>query len=74
MESLFYSIVILIMSCGRTQVIQNEIKQGNVTKEQFTANKVDLKFHGHCHQKAQANQKRCEGNPAQRSQILINSN
>ena len=39
------------------EFIQNEIKEGNITKEQFTANKVELKFHGHCHQKAQTNQK-----------------
>ncbi|WP_405570940.1 FAD-binding and (Fe-S)-binding domain-containing protein [Winogradskyella sp. Asnod2-B02-A] len=37
--------------------IQQEIALGNITSEQFTKEEKTIKFHGHCHQKALANQK-----------------
>ncbi len=38
------------------EFIQQEIKLGNITSEQFTLDHKSIKFHGHCHQKALANQ------------------
>lgn len=38
------------------EFLQSEIEQGNITSNQFTTNKRTIKFHGHCHQKALANQ------------------
>ncbi|WP_242120332.1 FAD-binding and (Fe-S)-binding domain-containing protein [Aestuariivivens sediminicola] len=38
------------------EFIQNEIKLGNIRPEQFTSESKTIKFHGHCHQKALANQ------------------
>ncbi|MEO1032118.1 MAG: FAD-binding oxidoreductase, partial [Bacteroidota bacterium] len=37
--------------------IQQEIALGNITSKQFTTEPKTIKFHGHCHQKALANQK-----------------
>ena len=39
------------------EFIQNEIELGNITSKQFTKASKTIKFHGHCHQKALANQK-----------------
>ncbi|SHH62205.1 FAD-binding and (Fe-S)-binding domain-containing protein [Winogradskyella jejuensis] len=39
------------------EFIQQEIELGNITSEQFTKEAKVIKFHGHCHQKALANQK-----------------
>jgi Fe-S oxidoreductase len=38
------------------EFIQQEIALGNITSEQFTKDSKTIKFHGHCHQKALANQ------------------
>ncbi|MDB9961567.1 FAD-binding protein [Oceanihabitans sp.] len=38
------------------EFIQQEIKLGNITASQFTDEAKTIKFHGHCHQKALANQ------------------
>ncbi|WP_452233032.1 FAD-binding and (Fe-S)-binding domain-containing protein [Lacinutrix sp. MEBiC02595] len=38
------------------EFIQQEIKLGNITASQFTKEAKTIKFHGHCHQKAQTNQ------------------
>jgi Fe-S oxidoreductase len=38
------------------EFIHNEIELGNITSEQFTKVPKTIKFHGHCHQKALANQ------------------
>jgi Fe-S oxidoreductase len=34
------------------EFIASEIEKGNITKENFTKGKRDIKLHGHCHQKA----------------------
>ncbi|GAB4165787.1 MAG: FAD-binding and (Fe-S)-binding domain-containing protein [Winogradskyella sp.] len=39
------------------EFIQMEIELGNITSEQFTKESKTIKFHGHCYQKALANQK-----------------
>jgi FAD/FMN-containing dehydrogenase/Fe-S oxidoreductase len=39
------------------EFIQQEIELGNITSDQFTQEAKSIKFHGHCHQKALANQK-----------------
>jgi FAD/FMN-containing dehydrogenase/Fe-S oxidoreductase len=39
------------------EFIQKEIELGNIKSEQFTSEERTIKFHGHCHQKALANQK-----------------
>jgi FAD/FMN-containing dehydrogenase/Fe-S oxidoreductase len=39
------------------EFIQQEIQSGNISAEQFTEAPKKIKFHGHCHQKALANQK-----------------
>ncbi|MFD1061868.1 FAD-binding and (Fe-S)-binding domain-containing protein [Winogradskyella litorisediminis] len=39
------------------EFIQKEIELGNITSEQFTKEFRTIKFHGHCYQKALANQK-----------------
>jgi Fe-S oxidoreductase len=39
------------------EFIQQEIELGNIRPEQFTVEPKTIKFHGHCHQKALANQK-----------------
>ena len=39
------------------EFIQQEIELGNITSDQFTKKAKSIKFHGHCHQKALANQK-----------------
>ncbi|WP_412561868.1 FAD-binding and (Fe-S)-binding domain-containing protein [Winogradskyella sp. MIT101101] len=39
------------------EFIQQEIELGNIKPEQFTTEFKQIKFHGHCHQKALANQK-----------------
>lgn len=39
------------------EFIQQEIKLGHVKPDQFTQQEKKIKFHGHCHQKALANQK-----------------
>tara|TARA_R110002050_G_scaffold289454_2_gene442140 strand:- start:2338 stop:5265 length:2928 start_codon:yes stop_codon:yes gene_type:complete len=39
------------------EFIQQEIDLGNIISEQFTKEEKTIKFHGHCHQKALANQK-----------------
>ena len=39
------------------EFIQQEIELGHITSAQFTAETKTIKFHGHCHQKALANQK-----------------
>ena len=39
------------------EFIQQEIELGNITSQQFTKQTKTIKFHGHCHQKALANQK-----------------
>ena len=36
--------------------LEQEIKIGNITSEQFTLDTKTIKFHGHCHQKALATQ------------------
>ncbi|AUP81392.1 FAD-binding and (Fe-S)-binding domain-containing protein [Flavivirga eckloniae] len=38
------------------EFIQQEIALGHITPEQFTLEEKTIKFHGHCHQKAMANQ------------------
>ncbi|WP_456437307.1 FAD-binding and (Fe-S)-binding domain-containing protein [Psychroserpens sp.] len=38
------------------EFIQQEIKLGNITSDQFTQESKTIKFHGHCHQKALTNQ------------------
>ena len=38
------------------EFISSEIKLGNIKSSQFTTDKKRIKFHGHCHQKALANQ------------------
>jgi len=38
------------------EFIQKEIELGHITPEQFTQEFKTIKFHGHCHQKAMANQ------------------
>ncbi|MGB1307829.1 MAG: FAD-binding and (Fe-S)-binding domain-containing protein [Oceanihabitans sp.] len=38
------------------EFLQQEIKIGNISASQFTKETKTIKFHGHCHQKAQANQ------------------
>ncbi|WP_299335140.1 FAD-binding and (Fe-S)-binding domain-containing protein [uncultured Psychroserpens sp.] len=38
------------------EFIEEEIKLGNIKSEQFTTAEKTIKFHGHCHQKAIANQ------------------
>ncbi len=38
------------------EFIQQEVKLGNIKPEQFTSDTKIIKFHGHCHQKAIANQ------------------
>jgi len=39
------------------EFIQQEIELGNIASEKFTKEVKTIKFHGHCHQKALANQK-----------------
>ncbi|TCK69254.1 FAD/FMN-containing dehydrogenase [Winogradskyella wandonensis] len=39
------------------EFIQQEIELGRINSEQFTKEARTIKFHGHCHQKALANQK-----------------
>lgn len=39
------------------EFIQNEIKLGNIRRNQFTEESKTIKFHGHCHQKALSSQK-----------------
>jgi Fe-S oxidoreductase/FAD/FMN-containing dehydrogenase len=39
------------------EFIQQEIELGHITSAQFTTETKTIKFHGHCHQKALANQK-----------------
>ncbi|WP_299362026.1 FAD-binding and (Fe-S)-binding domain-containing protein [Winogradskyella sp.] len=39
------------------EFIQKEIELGNITSDDFTTETKAIKFHGHCHQKALANQK-----------------
>lgn len=39
------------------EFIQQEIELGSIKPEQFTTEFKQIKFHGHCHQKALANQK-----------------
>jgi FAD/FMN-containing dehydrogenase/Fe-S oxidoreductase len=39
------------------EFIQQEIELGNITSDQFTQEAKSIKFHGHCYQKALANQK-----------------
>ena len=39
------------------EFIQQEIELGNIKSEQFTKATKNIKFHGHCHQKALSNQK-----------------
>lgn len=39
------------------EFIQQEIELGNISSEQFTQEAKTIKFHGHCYQKALANQK-----------------
>ncbi|MFH6769161.1 FAD-linked oxidase C-terminal domain-containing protein [Gaetbulibacter aquiaggeris] len=38
------------------EFFQNEIEIGNIKAEQFTLEAKEIKFHGHCHQKALSNQ------------------
>ncbi|MCK7590947.1 FAD-binding protein [Subsaxibacter sp. CAU 1640] len=38
------------------EFLQQEIKLGNISSEQFTKDSKTIKFHGHCHQKALRNQ------------------
>ncbi|MGB6267885.1 MAG: FAD-linked oxidase C-terminal domain-containing protein [Olleya sp.] len=38
------------------EFLSNEIAIGNIKAEQFTLNEKTIKFHGHCHQKAQSSQ------------------
>lgn len=39
------------------EFVQQEVKLGNISSEQFTKETKTIKFHGHCHQKALSNQK-----------------
>ncbi|BAO77276.1 Fe-S protein, homolog of lactate dehydrogenase SO1521 [Winogradskyella sp. PG-2] len=39
------------------EFIQQEIELGNIKSDQFSSESKTIKFHGHCHQKALANQK-----------------
>lgn len=39
------------------EFIQKEVEIGNITSNQFTKDHKTIKFHGHCYQKALANQK-----------------
>ncbi len=39
------------------EFLQEEIRLGHITAEQFTNKSETIKFHGHCHQKALADQK-----------------
>lgn len=39
------------------EFIQQEIELGNIKSDQFTSEHKTIKYHGHCHQKALANQK-----------------
>jgi FAD/FMN-containing dehydrogenase/Fe-S oxidoreductase len=39
------------------EFLQSEIQKGNITSEQFTKQALQIKFHGHCYQKALGNQK-----------------
>ncbi|XLS30982.1 FAD-binding and (Fe-S)-binding domain-containing protein [Flavobacteriaceae bacterium M23B6Z8] len=39
------------------EFISNEVKKGNIHKEQFTKDSKQIKIHTHCHQKALSNQK-----------------
>ncbi|WP_411895185.1 FAD-binding and (Fe-S)-binding domain-containing protein [Winogradskyella sp. A2] len=39
------------------EFLQNELELGNISSDQFTDKEARIKFHGHCHQKAQSNQK-----------------
>ena len=34
------------------EFLEKEMKKGKITKEQFTTDNQQIKFHGHCHQKA----------------------
>jgi len=36
------------------EFLEQEMKAGKITKEQFTAEKKEIKLHGHCHQKSLA--------------------
>jgi len=36
------------------EFISDHIQKGNITEDQFTASEELIKFHGHCHQKAQS--------------------
>lgn len=38
------------------EFIQQEIKLGNITSQQFTSEEKTIKFHGHCHQKSFSDQ------------------
>lgn len=38
------------------EFIQQEIKLGNISSQQFTSDEKTIKFHGHCHQKSFSNQ------------------
>jgi len=38
------------------EFLQQEIELGNITSNQFTSEQKEIKFHGHCHQKALTNQ------------------
>jgi Fe-S oxidoreductase len=38
------------------EFLQNEIELGHITTAQFTLETKEIKFHGHCHQKALSNQ------------------
>lgn len=38
------------------EFLQNEIELGHIKPEQFTLDAKEIKFHGHCHQKAMSNQ------------------
>ncbi|MGC6430647.1 MAG: FAD-binding and (Fe-S)-binding domain-containing protein [Jejuia sp.] len=38
------------------EFLHQEIEAGNITPEQFTLEHKEIKFHGHCHQKALSNQ------------------
>jgi len=38
------------------EFLSNEIAIGNIKSSQFTSKEKTIKFHGHCHQKAQSNQ------------------
>lgn len=39
------------------EFLSNEIKTGNISKEQFTKSAATIKIHNHCHQKALSDQK-----------------